>query len=233
MTAPVFRNAVESHGPSAASVVITAPTLVSGDILLIAIGQVASGLGIITTLSGWGKESAACGGVIGAGAIGNIAVYSKLATGGEPPNYTWAVTGSSPWHAIAAAYSLADPFVPVDTAAEAVANSFSTTANGGAVTTSHADARVLTFIRWLNNSALTPCASPAMANRLNVYDASVGIGCSFALNDYAKSIAGSTGALNATIGTSARTCTSTITLNAIQTPPSFWTNFVQSTESFS
>lgn len=230
MTAPAFRNVVESHGSGSTSLVVTTPTYVNGDLLVVAFGFPYPGE-TLSTLAGWTYQGTASGGTTGGGSAGYMQVYTKIANG-DGVSSTWAASGTGAWHALMASYSNVDQTTPFDVAATNVTQgaSASSTAPASGVTTSHNNETVLTFTRYLNNSAFTPCASPSMNSRIATYDASVGIGTTIALADYTASSAGATGSLNASIGTSAKNHSCTIAINPVLITPQFWTDFIKCAE---
>jgi len=233
MSAPTLRNAVESHGTASTSIVVTTPTNVAGDLLVVAIGRAYPQNGSLTTLAGWTKQTSADSSQVGAGAIGIMEVYTKISNGSEGASWTWADSVGDAYHAIAAAYSGCDQTTPVDTGGSAQsnnANGTSTTITVTGVTTTHPNATILTFTRHANNSALTACASPSMTKELSTYYASVGTGATISLCDFSQAGAGATGSLNSTIGTTAKSIASTLALNPVLTTPQFWTDFIKCAE---
>lgn len=229
---PTFRNAVESHNTNSSSMVITAPTNVAGDIMVVGIaGGGPGGLGV-NTLAGWTLVNSFA--VASGGSMGGLGVYAKLSVGGET-SWTFTSSTSVEWHAIAASYYNVSQTVPVDTGASATAHASQTSANAsllvGTITTTEASNEVaVAFVCYENNSSLTPNA--AISNvRNNTYDsaASGGIGASLALLDGQLSSIGSTGAMNCTI-TAAKSLSVSFALVPVLTTPEFWTTFVNCAE---
>jgi hypothetical protein len=148
-------------------------------------------------------------------AVHNLQIWTKVATGSEPADYTWTNTGGGAWAGAITAWSGVSNGGPIGGTISGEDTSGDTTYNHPGLTTTIANSVAVCFFGV--NEGATPTRLPltlhaSSTKRAEANSTVTGIGMGVCIASEAVAVAGATGARNATGGANSKTTYAAIEL---------------------